>query len=122
MVPALCQQVTGALSFCLYSSANGIAEFEVRLRDSGGLLRGGQDEQGPALFVIKVFPLNQEPSFRLHSSCVSRKSGESLAVIGHLSYLHCGNHLLAWRRSFAYQDPIHDSEFHEEYGSWRAER
>ena len=111
VVPALCQQVTGALSFCLYSSANGIAEFEVRLRDSGGLLRGGQDEQGPALFVIKVFPLNQEPSFRLHSSCVSRKSGKSLAVIGHLSYLHCGNHLLAWRRSFAYQTPYTIANF-----------
>jgi hypothetical protein len=99
-------QVTGALKFCLFPSANGVAEFEVRLRDSGGLVRGGQDEQGPAFVVIEVFPLNQAPSF--HLSCMSNTSWASLTDLGHL---YCVNHLLAWRRSFPYKALLAIEEF-----------
>ena len=99
-------QVTGALKFCLFPSANGVAEFEVRLRDSGGLVRGGQDEQGPAFVVIEVFPLNQAPSFQL--SCMSNTSWASLTDLGHL---YCVNHLLAWRRSFPYKTLLAIEEF-----------
>ena len=54
---------TGRFTFCLAESRNGSALYRVSLHDNGGRERGGINAFGTVDLAIRVYSVNQQPSF-----------------------------------------------------------
>ena len=68
---------SGDLTFCLAGGASGNASFLFNLTDDGGTARGGIASFGPVVLSLRVYPVNQAPSF---SICAETEAAEATAV------------------------------------------
>jgi len=54
---------TGRLTFCLGEDRNGSAVYSITLHDDGGTERGGINQFGAVEVAIRIYSVNQQPSF-----------------------------------------------------------
>ena len=71
--------VDGTLSFVPQRFAYGVVEFEVVLKDDGGVGGGGIDTSTVSRFNISLLPINQPPSFEFASLVVELNESQSNA-------------------------------------------
>ena len=81
--------VTGNLAFCVADDRHGGAQYSVTLKDNGGTSFGGVDSFGAIPLLIKVYSVNQHPSFAF---CSGRSCGN-------LQRNCCSNNTPAWKWS-----------------------